>query len=122
MVPAATQQPLSGVEAVVHLQPIDDFVEGKASFQVAPANEVLGIAAEMAVAVHEARINRMSLSINDFRGAIVAHDVIFITDCNELTVLHGEGLSHREISIDGIDFGIVDDKVHRRFMGTRGHD
>ena len=100
------------------LQSLDGLIVGLTAFQVGPTDEVLAVAAEVAVSVHEARVDRISLSVNDFGGGIMAHDLVFGPYGDEFPVFHGKGLCHAEIGVDGIDLGVVDDEVNRGFVGA----
>ena len=105
----------------MYLEAFDDFVVGTATFQVGPADEVLAVACEVAMPVHEAGIDRVALCVDGFLGGVLAHDALFVADGDELAVFHGKGLGFREVVVDGIDVGIVDDKVNRCFLVTGGH-
>ena len=121
LVPAATQEPFGRVEAVVNSETLDDLVVGTAAFQVSPADEVLAVAREVAVSVHEAGIHCIALGVDGFLGSVLAHDALFIADGDKLTVFHGKGLGFGEVVVDGVDIGIVDDEVDGCFLVTGGH-
>ena len=118
MVPATTEEPFGGIEAVVDLQSLDGLIVGLTAFQVGPTDEVLAVAAEVAVSVHEAGVDCVSLSVNDFGGGVVVHDLFFGPHGDEFPVFHGKGLCHAEIGIDSINLGVVDDEVNRGFVGA----
>ena len=121
LVPAATQKPFGRVEAVVYLEALDDFVVGAAAFQVGPADEVLAVASEVAVPVHKAGINGIAMGIDGLFGGVLAHDVLFIADGDEFTVFYSKSLGFGEVIIDGVDIGVVDDKVNGCFLVAGSH-
>ena len=106
----------------MHLETFNDLVEGKAAFQVGPADEVLAVAHEVAMPVHKARIDGAAFRIDDFLGDILTHNGFFIADGDKLAPFQGEGLGYGEIVVNGIDLGVVDDKFHRRFVVAGGHN
>ena len=105
----------------MNLEPFDDFLVGKAASQVGPPNEVLSVAREMAVSVHEAGIDSFALGIDGLGGSVMAHDVVIIAHSDEYPVFYGESFGLGELFIDGIDVGVVDDEIHGGFGGARGH-
>ena len=63
----------------------------------------------------------VALGINGFLGGILAHDGFFVADGDKLSVFHGKGLGFGEVVVNGIDDGVVDDKVHGCFVVAGGH-